>query len=425
MPQKIPSDDEIRFLKDKYVDSYGFLSISSSMETGLNYGDFGRYTFKAALDDFIGIDINNLEKWCLSRIIELGYDPHIHDNQRPRYGGRGTKRVERIGKKYQWIVFHEILALVADNHYLKGENWWQDKIGVPYAGPWNPNVRDIDPTLLISDKKGLRYKQPPKSWLSNFDYLPVEKDGHEWVKEDLEIGEKLLLMVDPQGVEWVALCSYPFWNEYPADFDEDSKLEKKSMRAYIFSYVTDYKMAHIFDVSKMNEPNWYNVYAGEYYWALAYKENREAYDALNWEKVKLDDVKAISVMQTTQRYIWDKGTDFSKEDSIAFDIPTEFIFNSIGLRGSPKPGYYYLDDKIVCMNPSVDHECNHQLLIRKDVLGKWLKENNLRIYWPIKIEKYLSEGQTHDTKKWSEYVGWYYFDGQKIMGETMRTTGSN
>lgn len=56
-------------------------------------------------------------------------------------------------------------------------------------------------------------------------------------------------------------------------------------------------------------------------------------------------------MQTTQRYIWEKETDFSKSDVLAFDIPTEFLFKSMGLKSYSKPGYYYLDDKLVCINP--------------------------------------------------------------------------
>ena len=424
MPKKIPSDEDIKILKDKYSDNYGFYSISSSMDTGQNYGDFGRYTFKSALNDFVGIDIENMEKWCLSRIIELGYDPNIHDNQKLSYGGRESNRVERIGKKYQWIVFHEILALVADNYSLEGENWWKDKKTVPYKGPWEPNVRDIDPTLLISDKKGLRYKQPPKSWFSNFEYLPVEKDGAEWISEEIDINDKLLLMIDPDGVEWVALCSYPFWNEYPADFGENNKSEIKSMRAYIFSYITDYKKTHTFDVEQINELNWYNVFAGEYYWAPTYKDNRERYDTFNREKVRLRDGQIIDVMQTTQRYLWEQGTDFSKEDTIAYDIPTEYIFSSIGLKGSTKSGYYYLDDEVVCMNPSINSEANNQLLIRKDVLANWLEKNDLRIYWRIKIEKYLSEGQRHDTKKWADYERWYRLDGNEIVGGIECVAGS-
>lgn len=426
LPKIFPSNEDIQTLKEAYTGTFGLSSIINSMKTGQNYGDFGRYTFASTLENFIDVDINKFEKWCVARIIELGYNPNLHDKVSPRYDNRGNTRVERIGKKYQWIVFHEILALIADNYELKGDNWWEDKASMSYNGPWYPNIRDIDPTLLIAETKGLKYNQPPKSWFSNFNYLPIDNDGIDWIKEELEIGNSLISMIDPEGVEWITLCYYPFWNEYPADFNVNDKSEKKSMRAYIFSYITDYKTPHEFDVSKINEWNWTNIYASEYYWSPAYKKSKKDYgDTPNWEKVKLSNGKTIDIMQTTQRYIWEKETDFSKSDVLAFDIPTEFLFKSMGLKSYSKPGYYYLDDKLVCINPSIDYEANHQLLIRKDVLYNWLEEKKLKIYWRIKIEKYLSEAHTNNTKKWSDYEGWYSLENQRTMGKTKRISGSD
>lgn len=77
------------------------------------------------------------------------------------------------------------------------------------------------------------------------------------------------------------------------------------------------------------------------------------------------------------------------------------------------------------MNTSINYEANHQLLIRKDVLDNWLEKNNLRIYWRIKVEKYLSEGRMHDTKKWADFEGYYYLDGKKAKGEIKRVAGSD
>jgi hypothetical protein len=61
----------------------------------------------------------------------------------------------------------------------------------------------------------------------------------------------------------------------------------------------------------------------------------------------------------------------------------------------------------------------------KDVLYNWLKEKNLKIYWRIKIEKYLSEGRTNNTKKWSGYEGWYSLENQGIMGKIKQISGSD
>lgn len=426
MPSEFPSDDEIQLLKNKYDKAYGFYNIISSMDTGQSYGDFGRYTFKYSLNNFSGIEerIKDFENWSISEIIKMGYDPSIHDNDKIPYRGRSINRVERIGKKYQWIVFHKLLALVADNYKLKDEDWWMEKNTCLYSGAWQLGVRDIDPTLLIHDKKGLRFKQPPRAWYSNFGYLPISKDGEEWINEELDIGKNLLSMKDPEGNEWITLCYYPHWNEYPADYIEDKKIDKKTMRAYIFSYVTESKKGYDFNVGQTKELNWHDVYTGEYYWSQAFKDNCSMYGAEDWEKVKTNAGETIKIKQTTQHYIWDKETDYSKDDSIAFDMPTKFIFEGIGLKGSTKPGYYYLGDDLVCINPSIDNEANHQLLIRKDILYSWLSKNNLKMHWRIKIEKYISGGIIHDTKKWADYLGWYHLEDEKIIGDIKLIDGS-
>jgi hypothetical protein len=434
MPTAFPSDKDIKALEEKYEGNRGFKCISSSMETGMNYGDFGRYIFQSKLTDFIGIDIEQLRNWSISRIFGLGYDPEIHDKKQTPYTGRGSNRVERIGKKYQWIVLHELLALVSDNYAMKGESWWTDKEEVRYSGPWEPFVRDIDPSLLISSKKGLSYRQPPKSWFSNMDYLSVEVDGARWIKEDVDNVESLIQLVDTQGVEWLALCYYPFWNEYPADYDSVEKSETKSMHGYIYSYIASAKKAPaIKDLNLDNREiiqkalkdiNWYAVFEGEYYWSPAYIEYKNASSGLGWEQIILVDGKRIRILQTTQRYIWEDGFDFSKTDIIAYDILTEYLFTNLGLRHCLIPGHYYYGDQLVCMNPSINNEANQSLLIRKDFLCDWLIKNDMKLYWTVKIEKYVSEGRMHDSKLWSDYEGSYYLDGTTIKGNIMRTAGN-
>lgn len=425
MPSEFPTNEDIQLLKSKYDKAYGFYNITSSMDTGQSYGDFGRYTFKNSLNEFLGIEeiIKKLENWSIMEIIRMGYDPSMHDSDKIPYRGRSVNRIERVGKKYQWIVFHKLLALVADNYKLKDEDWWPEKNTRLYSGAWQLSVRDIDPTLLIQGKKGLRFRQPSRAWYSDFDYLSVFSSGEDWIKEELDIGENLLLMQDPEGNEWITLCYYPHWNEYPADYIEDKKVDKKTMRAYIYSYITENKRGHDCEVEKAAELSGHDVFIGEYYWAKSFEENC-LFEVEDWEEVKTTNGKTIKIKQTTQRYAWDKETDYSKEDSIAFDIPTKFIIESMGLNSSVRPGYYYMNDELVCINPSIDNEANHQLLIRKDIMCKWLHENNFKLHWKVTVEKYLSSGMTHNTKKWSDYLGWFYLDRGEIIGDIKNTDGS-
>lgn len=78
---------------------------------------------------------------------KLGYTDELfgpYDSMHRGYSRHDSKKIERIGKKYQWITFYNILARVSDHHQI--ENSWSEKQN-PYEGSWEPYVRDFDPTL--------------------------------------------------------------------------------------------------------------------------------------------------------------------------------------------------------------------------------------------------------------------------------------
>ena len=52
----------------------------------------------------------------LSRVFELGWTSERFEefDSNLQSSGREANKAERIGKKYQWIAYHEMLAFVAD-----------------------------------------------------------------------------------------------------------------------------------------------------------------------------------------------------------------------------------------------------------------------------------------------------------------------
>jgi hypothetical protein len=107
----------------------GFDSIDFSMRIDHSscpgmYGDFGRYTFQSALSHFENVDVLNLYHYAMQFIRdELGYCEQLGEadalSRYYRYSRHDTKKVERIGKKYQWIAFYNILARTSDHHRIK------------------------------------------------------------------------------------------------------------------------------------------------------------------------------------------------------------------------------------------------------------------------------------------------------------------
>ena len=63
-------------------------------------------------------DLRLIQRYVLWRVFDLGWTTERFghfDRYTIRYQGREASKAERIGKKYQWIAYHEIKALVADH----------------------------------------------------------------------------------------------------------------------------------------------------------------------------------------------------------------------------------------------------------------------------------------------------------------------
>lgn len=152
----IPCVEKQEYFNKESIHS-GFNSIDFSMRINHSdcpglYGDFGRYVFQAALEKFEAVDVVNMYHYAMQYIRDtLGYSDQLFgDYERFRtqrnYSRHENKKIERIGKKYQWIAFYNILARVSDAHMLKD---WNES-PYPYEGAWEPYVRDFDPTLNIN-----------------------------------------------------------------------------------------------------------------------------------------------------------------------------------------------------------------------------------------------------------------------------------
>jgi hypothetical protein len=96
-------------------------------------------------------DIHLIQRYILKRVFDLGWTTERFgefDRFTIGYKGREAAKAERIGKKYQWIAYHEIMALVAD-HFQYGEDYSEETSAQPYQGPWQNHFRDIDPSCTL------------------------------------------------------------------------------------------------------------------------------------------------------------------------------------------------------------------------------------------------------------------------------------
>ena len=87
----------------------------------------------------------------------------------------------------------------------------------------------------------------------------------------------------------------------------------------------------------------------------------------------------------------------------------------MGLYQRDIDGIYYYKDEIVAFNQSINDGGTIELLLRRDILDKFLGENNYSAFWYIQAEKifFLDDRQS----KWSNWNGYYLYKNNKIDGK--------
>ncbi|MBR6363079.1 MAG: hypothetical protein IKR88_07360 [Bacteroidales bacterium] len=424
-PKFFPTDEETEAYsitnKDGSRITPGIDAILKSMVTEHGYtiyGDFGRYEFQSSLDGW-KIDpqkLSNLAvKWIMDR---YGYKEELF-GQYDRTVGYGRMRqvypFERVGKKYQWIALHEMVARLSDNFPMQESCC----VGTaPYDGTWEPYIRDFDPTMLVRKKIPAWYEPESRYWWNSQDYEEWIDDKSEWVRkyDNLPDPSSVIESVDENGTRWIAMLASPGWVE-PHEDDEGAYC---SLWYRIRSYIIDEahydnlaRWALEQDFSRMEMPevsDRYEMFSREYYWSSAYRyyekegmTRRSIYDKK--KRIKIADVELPCV-----RYLWESEYDHSKPGTVSYLKPSKQLFDGMDMRYSNVDGEL-LDGNgnLLCFDASANHNCHSYFLVRKDALIHYLQSNHKRILWVLTGEKNLI-GPLNPRQNWLEMGGAYYLD---------------
>lgn len=399
-----------RFPANKVIDNYpkklgykedsyaGIHELLSSMVTeygrpGNMYGDFGRYTFGSAFKNWANVDDNKLSNLAVKLIVEkYGYNKILSDLDTGQNSySRKAPKIERIGKKYQWIAFHEVLAIVSD-HYKFSNRYGIKDNNLSYEGPWLPNVRDFDPTEV-----SFFTEENNRKLLNDYEYK-FEEEYTDWLTSISSIPDprKIITYKDTDGEEWLILEMSYTWTD-----GQDRSNSQKTLWFQIRSYITketehykiiDWAKSQNFMGRWMPEcSNRTEQYLGEFFWSPSCKTFRNSYYSGDfWEDLRGErggaSVGEVSV--TALEYIWEKDIERSK----AFMVPNEYLFKILELQ--PTTGQATFKDsegQIVAFDPGYDNSKVSCLVVNKKILLNKLRKNGLNIFWTVLGEKQLQE----------------------------------
>lgn len=458
----IPNVDKNDHYDSEYKNKgYNHIVHSMKLEGMGMYGDFGRYVFQAALAVFDGFDVENAYYYALQFIREqLEYEEEYFGEYDSRtYMRHISKKTERIGKKYQWIAMYHILAKAADVHQVKqiGEE------AHPYYGPYEPYVRDFDPTL--NTKISCTANIPVFEINDKVTFITSpdidEEAAEEWKKEAENFfgaHANNLILTDIDGVRWVLLNQYKtvkYQNGFNAEssFNYSNGSQSVSLRSIAY-FAKCGEFADIRQAIKNRElrteefPDQYStyeIYNREYAWSQGCKnhlgstwfdcevdtgkmeeviqelselpeELKKLFGFLEKEKYYLPIRKSIgSIITASNYFLWEEEYDASQEEATGFYIPCNNIIEHLELEQREYDGYYYSTEGVlVSFDGELSNSCKG-LVIRQDYLNRYLEEKGYRMFWSCRGEKQYFK-TIHD-QIWSEWAGFMYYENNEVIGE--------
>lgn len=381
---------------------------SSEVEPYLNYN----YEVKQPQNKF---NTGLAQRWIFTRVLDLGFDPKIHgsfDKVVSRNSNRREHKAERIGKKYQWIALHEFLAFVSDNYRQIIEPWDDDnKI---YQGPWDPFVRDIDPSFLLQRDNTLGCKISLRNWYKDVSYYDTwggeRAHPSDWVTklDDTPRFIDLVDIRDDEENEWVLLDGHFKWDDHKDPAFEKYDIGYRSLWIMITSLIVkkseykliidDLKQRDLYNIDINFVNSVYEIFLGEYYNSSAFKCK---YGEDLWQGFSISGNKTIDVLPTFQHYLNEFTLDCSVDDvsSVKIKLLCKEIVDDLSLRHTNLDGKFYdVDGALVGVYQPIFEESQFEtLLIKKETLTKFLERHDYSILWISKLEKNVVERMSLST----------------------------
>lgn len=380
-------------------------------------------------------DLRIAECLIFERVINLGWDPKLHGNFDKQIGserGRRESLQERIGKKYQWISYYEYMAMLSDN-FIRFDGYGKGRQQRPYKGPWDPYVRDIDPTILIKNT-GAKELTKQEMWWENEEVFDWDCSFQEWVSDTSTISNPngLLEVNDCNGIEWLVLESYPSWREPKTIGNEEWGHPRKEVSCQIRSYLIKATELCFFKNWAENQhymgrwmpegSNRYQLFNREFYWSEAFNFFKsDYYGGSEWTSIIDQDSETTiaDVSVTSINYLWEEEFDKSKQETLSFLKPSSLIFDKMGLKhGKDEGSYEDKDGNIICFATEALNNSKEHLLIKKEPFLKMLNENDLEIVWTLLGEKGVIGGALSSTHRYGriEFSGFFSFNNGKLTG---------
>lgn len=291
------------------------------------------------------------------------------------HGDRYTHNKERIGKKYQWLGYYQVLSYLCDHCHLRLDRYCDTERDATHNYPWlTGEIQRTDPTIPVEEKLSVftsdKFVNIPDDFKS-IDNFEV------WVNDEKLLPTLHHILKDKDKCDWVVLSAYDSQEVDSGGYRCDSvvwyhgvlvdSLKKESFEEWCLPKNID----HEFYEAEDYEYQW-----NDYPWAESYKERGHC------KSLKKDLGSPCDVWATHTSQLQEDFTGSYNENEFrgSVEMPTEKIMSVLKLHTAERGIIRDEAGNAVAINISHSHRMRG-LVINRELLNRFLNERGMCLYY--------------------------------------------
>lgn len=409
--------------------------------SSLTYGDFGTYIMslpmratdrklrrkkgnRKGISPIKVTEPDFLSCWVGNRVLQLGWDVDLfgeHDEDVP-YMGRNENRIERIGKKYQWIAWRELLARFEDTYDTDSED--DDYYDMAATD-------DIDPSYPLRVRISNPWKQSDNCWWKPLTYSSWGSDNNlsSWIKQKKDIPnlQNCLLLTDPAtSREALALSVYYRWTAPAPMVPKSYSSYPSSLYLIAHSHIVRACDAQAFRCWAKDQwffGRWFPEGESVNGWIGEYPVIPQHEESVGWVSDKRRFSGAdlpCEVRPLVYNISIGGGYDFSVEDADAhsMSLPESLLLAECELTGHSCDGKFHdKQGRLVFYDPSVFEDGPSTCFADKERLMDLMPQDQYRLFWIVLGEKIAQSSHNDKHIGRQRITGFYEFIDGQLVGE--------
>lgn len=347
------------------------------------------------------VDHGPVRRWICERAHQLGWTEELFEGfERSGHislDRMGKHRVERVGKKYQYIALAEATARMTDN--LAMCSWEDDgKLRAFEPGPRGRDMKsDLDPSLLVRSTLETGWAATPFTWWTPS--APRLPSGDTdllltWVHVESDLCNDLgqIEVVSPDGERWLAVSGFRHWT-----VPGQSRRNHADAWSRISCLVTELgngpQLAkellrrHRGDASRLWESGSLDAFLGEHGWRDTRQVELEQNISAGIKTPYAGIVESLTVEGN--------GNDNSVDDGFSLYLPSSGIIKvlDLHLRSGKAPEYVDAGGTLRWQDPSLHTRGAGAGVVSRDYFLNKLASAGLEPVWVLAGEKNVYAGQ--------------------------------